>query len=51
MVPCCLGIIDCEDYDKHHKNYLEDGWVGGAFGEHHYCPEDAEKAARLIAGV
>ena len=51
MVPCCLGIIDCEKYDNEFKNYLENGWVGGAFGEHRHCPEDAEKAHRLIAGV
>ena len=47
MVPCCLKIIDCEEYDKYEETY----WPGGAIGEHRHCPEDAEKAQRLISGV
>ena len=49
MVPCCLGIMDCEVYDNHFEEM--NNVVGGAIGEHHHCPEDAEKAMRLIAGV
>ena len=50
MVPCCLGIMDCEEYDNVFEGY-EETHIGGAIGEHHHCPEDAEKAMRLIAGV
>ena len=52
MVPVnnSLRILDCEEYDEF-KNNLEDGLVGVAFGEHHYCPEDEEEAHRMILGV
>ena len=52
MVPCCLKIIDCEEYDNLFEGYEETGpMLGGAIGEHHYCPEDAEEAGHLIAGM
>ena len=52
MAPCCLKIIDCEEYDNLFEGYEEtEPMVGGAIGQHHHCPQNAEEAERLIAGV
>ena len=51
MVPCCLKIIPCEEYDNLFEGYEDkEQIVGGSIGEHHVCPNDAEEAHRLIEG-
>ena len=51
MVPCCLKIIPCEEYDNLFEGYEDkEQIVGGGIGEHHACPNDAEEAVRLATG-
>ena len=51
MVPCCLKIIPCEEYDNLFEGYEDkEQIVGGGIGEHHVCPNDAEEANRLVSG-
>ena len=51
MVPCCLKIIPCEEYDNLFEGYEDkEQIVGGGIGEHHVCPNDAEEAVRLATG-
>ena len=51
MVPCCLKVIPCEEYDNLFEGYEDkEQMVGGRIGEHHVCPNDAEEAERLAAG-
>jgi len=51
MEPCCLKIIDCEEYDDQFEGYGPNGPVENvASGEHHFCPKDAVEAEQLIAG-
>merc|ERR1712018_505398 len=52
MAPCCLKTISCEEYDNLFEGYEKsEQMVGGAVGEHHYCPGSAEEAESLIAGL
>jgi len=51
MKPCCLNIISCDEYEKIVEGYEINGpMVGGEVGKHHYCPNDADEADRLLEG-
>ena len=51
MKPCCFNIISCDEYEKLIEGYEINGpMLGGEVGKHHYCPKNAEEAARLVAG-
>ena len=57
-LPCCLKIIDCEEFDNLFEGYEDKEYIsgvaiphGGTVGQHHYCPKDADEAAHLAWGI
>ena len=46
LVPCCLEIISCEEYEEQ----LQQGpLLGGAIGTSDQCPKDAAAAGVIVA--
>ena len=45
MIPCCLSIVSCKEYEEHIKQGKT--VLGGAIGIADHCPKDAEEAGRL----
>ena len=49
MVPCCLSIVSCEEYEEHLKQ--NQMLLGGSIGIADHCPNDAEEAGSLLTKV
>ena len=51
MKPCCLNVITCEEHGRFVHENATHLILGGAFGKHHYCPENAEIANQILSGT
>ena len=50
MVPCCLEIISCDEYEAALTDPLSGMMLGGGKGKFPTCPTDAPNAHYLVTG-